>query len=62
MILTSFSFIYENKTKDFTKLRFDHTFDYLRLNKRMGSTLHGAFDHSNCSVNFKNVLEVAVSC
>ena len=35
MILTSFSFIYENKTEEFTKPRFDHTFDYLRLNKRM---------------------------
>ena len=31
MILTSFNFIYENKNGEFTKLRFDHTFDYLRL-------------------------------
>ena len=34
MILTSFSFIYENKTEEFTKSRVDHTFDNLGCNKR----------------------------
>ena len=34
MILTLFSFIYENKTEEFTKPRVDHTFDNLRCNKR----------------------------
>ena len=47
MILTSFNFIYENKNGEFTKLRFDHTFDYLRLKKRVRSMLHGAFDYRN---------------
>ena len=34
MILTLFSFIYKNKTEEFTKPRVDHTFDNLRYNKR----------------------------
>ena len=34
MILTSFSFIYENKTEEFTKSRVDHTFDNLGCKKR----------------------------
>ena len=36
MILTSFSFIYVNKIEEFTEPRFEHTFDYLRLKKRVG--------------------------
>ena len=34
MILTLFSFIYKNKTEEFTKPRVNHTFDNLRCNER----------------------------
>ena len=59
--LYPFSFIYEIKTEEFTKARFDHAFDYLRLLKRMRCTLHWVFGHGNQTWEDANHTSIATA-